>query len=210
MLTTTRLIAGYDGTPVSSLPDLDLGPGQSCLLKGRSGSGKTTILHTIGGLLRPISGSVKVGEHKVDEMSEAERDRFRGQKIGIVFQTLHLIKSLTILQNIMLAPAMANTLQNSEQALLLLDKLGIKDLADKPATSLSQGQAQRVAIARAIINEPAIILADEPTSSLDDESCTQTITLLHNLSREAKAVLIVSSHDARISSSFSQTITLGT
>lgn len=209
MLTITGLKAGYNGNVVATLPDLHLEQGHSCLLRGRSGSGKTTILHSIAGLSSPIAGTIKLNEHSIHSLSETQRDRLRGQKIGIIFQTLHLIKSLTVIQNILLSPSMVGLKQDVSKALHLLQRLGIEDLANRPAISLSQGQAQRVAIARALINDPELILADEPTSSLDDQACAQTMDLLHELALEARSILIVSSHDGRISSSFTQTVSLG-
>jgi putative ABC transport system ATP-binding protein len=208
MLTITGLKAGYGGQAVVSLPDIKLHQGQSCLLKGRSGSGKTTILQTLAGLSAPIAGAITLNGCDIHTLSESRRDHLRGQKMGIIFQTLHLIKSLNVTDNIRLSSHMAALPQKPERILSLLEKLGIKDLADRPATSLSQGQAQRVAIARALINSPELILADEPTSSLDDEACSQTMSLLQTLAREAGAILIVSSHDGRITPSFDQTITL--
>lgn len=209
MLTITGLKAGYDGKPVVSLPDITLHEGQSLLLKGRSGSGKTTILYSLAGLAAPLSGIITLNEQNIYALSETERDRLRGQKIGIIFQTLQLVKSLTVIDNLLLAPCMTGSPQNQEKAHQILETLGIKSLATRQATALSQGQAQRVAIARAIINSPKIILADEPTSSLDDEACKQTIDLLFKLAREAGAILIVSSHDTRLPSSCDQTVTLG-
>lgn len=208
MLTITGLKAGYDGKAVVSLPDIKLYQGQSCLLKGRSGSGKTTVLQTIAGLSNPVTGTITLNGRDIHALSESQRDHLRGQKMGIIFQTLHLIKSLNVTDNIKLSSHIAGLPQKPERITSLLETLGIRDLADRPATSLSQGQAQRVAIARALINTPELIIADEPTSSLDDDACSQTMSLLHTLAREAGAVLIVSSHDARITLFFDKTITL--
>lgn len=205
----THLHAGYDGQTVISLPSLTLHAGERCLLKGPSGSGKTTVLHTISGILPPVGGSVMLNSRDIYSLTDSARDRYRGQNIGFIFQTLHLIKSLSVLDNVLVASYATSHRQNREQALALLERLGIADLAHRPATAISQGQAQRVAIARALLGSPPLILADEPTSSLDDTSCAQTIALLIELTQAANAILIVSSHDSRIQNSFSHILNLG-
>lgn len=138
-----------------------------------------------------------------------QRGMVCAKKIGIVFQTLHLVKSLTVMENIMLGAFMAGAAQDRIWAAELLGRLGIAGLEDTPATAISQGQAQRVAIARALLNKPQLVLADEPTSSLDDASAAQVINLLKSLWAETGAALLVSSHDARIVNEFDQTIMMG-
>lgn len=208
MLSLNSLQAGYNGQSVVSLPPLSLAPKATCLIRGTSGSGKTTLLHTIGGLQAPVSGSVSLNGTDLYSLNESSRDHLRGQKISLIFQTLHLIKCLSVMENLMLAQHVSGQNQDHTKALSLLDRLGIADLKDRPAHTLSQGQSQRVAIVRALLKTPSVILADEPTSSLDDVSCQKTINLLKELSHEASAVLVVTSHDSRIFSAFDQTLTL--
>lgn len=209
MLTMTNLALGYDGAPVLHLNDVQLASGKDCLILGGSGSGKTTLLYTIAGLMLPLSGSIIIDGTDLASLSEAQRDKFRGRHIGIVFQTLHLVKSLTVLQNLLLAPYVTHQQQSKAGALEWLTKLGLADKADVLPQELSQGQAQRVAIARAVMNQPSLILADEPTSSLDDASCEVVLGLLKQAAKEAGATLLISTHDQRIKSHFSNVIQLG-
>ena len=209
MLIVNRLIAGHDGQTIVALPELTLQPRQHCLLYGASGSGKTTLLHALAGFGTRISGEVKVNDTDLYTLTETQRDRFRGQHIGIIFQTLHLVKSLTVLENLMLAPFVTKQTQDIACAKTLLAKLDIADLGDKSAAAISQGQAQRVAIARALLNKPAVLLADEPTSSLDDQAAENVIQTLLALAAESGTILIVSSHDNRIKHLFDQQIKLG-
>ena len=208
MLDVTHLAAGYNGATVVTLPKLQLDPGRSCLLRGKSGSGKTTILCALAGLLRPLSGSIYLDRIDLYNQTESELDRLRGQKIGVLFQNLHLIKSLNVVQNILLGAYAARQEQNIDWAQELLERLGIANLAHKPVTEISQGQAQRVAIARALINKPSLLLADEPTSALDNESAARVLDLLMALGNELRLSLVVTSHDERIFGAFDQVVTL--
>ncbi len=209
MLQVHHLTAGHNGQVIVSIPNLALQPGQTCLLSGQSGSGKTTLLHALAGFGTRISGDVKVNQTNLYSLKRAARDRFRGQHIGLIFQTLHLVKSLTVMENLLLAPFVTKQLPDTTHAESLLAKLGIADLKDKPATAISQGQAQRVAIARALLNKPFMLLADEPTSSLDDQAAENVMQTLLALTKESGTVLVVSSHDHRIQPHFDQQIKLG-
>ena len=209
MLTINNLKAGYGDKTVVDLKAFNVEKGKKCLIRGASGSGKTTLLYAIAGLGDIQGGTISVAGTDVYKLSEEERDRFRGEKLGIVFQTLHLVKSLTVLENILLGSFVNKREQNVAWAKELLARLGIADLADRPASEISQGQAQRVAIARALLNKPALLLADEPTSSLDSKSALQVIALLKSLSAEKGATLLVSSHDDRIQHEFDQTLEIG-
>jgi putative ABC transport system ATP-binding protein len=209
MITLQNLKLGYDGKTVVDIPHLTIPKGQKYLITGASGSGKTTLLFALAGLSQQLQGSVMINGMDIYKLNEAERDHFRGRHIGIVFQTLYLVKSLSILDNLLLAPFVNNTPQDKAWALHLLAKMGIDNLKDRAVTDISQGQAQRVAIARALLNKPALLLADEPTSSLDDAAAMQVVSLLTDLARETGATLVVSSHDARIKSAFDQTLVLG-
>ena len=175
MLNIERVTLGYEGKPVLNFKGLDLPKGGHCLLSGTSGSGKTTLLYAIAGLNPVISGRITINGTEVTALSEARQDYFRGQNIGIIFQTLHLVKSLTVLENLLLASYLVGHPQDTDSVITLLKKLGIEDKKDAMPSRLSQGQAQRVAIARAVLNKPKLILADEPTSSLDDKNCAEVI-----------------------------------
>lgn len=209
MLAISNLKAGYGNKTIVDLKDFKVEEGRKCLIRGASGSGKTTLLYAIAGLGDIQGGTISVAGTDVYQLSEGARDRFRGEKLGMVFQTLHLVKSLSVLENIFLGSFLNKHLQDVIYARELLVRLGIADLADRPASEISQGQAQRVAIARALLGKPALLLADEPTSSLDHKAAMQVIKLLGTLVAETDTTLLVSSHDDRIQSEFDQILEIG-
>ncbi|MCP1675395.1 putative ABC transport system ATP-binding protein [Natronocella acetinitrilica] len=186
-----------DGTTLQ-FPDWTLDGGSQWALIGPSGCGKTTLLQLLAGLRKPSSGSVQIGAQRLDQLSEQDRDRLRGRSIGIVFQTLYLLPTLSVLNNLLLAPAMAGLEPNRERALDLLRRLELDHLTNRHPDALSQGQAQRVAIARALMNRPALLLADEPTSALDDRACLRLLDLLKEETRLCAATLLVATHDQRV------------
>lgn len=209
MLKLSNVTLGYDGKPVLRFPGMELQKGGQCLITGASGSGKTTLLYAIAGLIPVMEGSVTIENTDIAKLSESGRDHFRGKHIGIVFQTLHLVKSLTVLENLLLASYVADQPQKRDNAKEVLHKLSIYEKMDALPEALSQGQAQRVAIARAVLHKPALLLADEPTSSLDDRSCEAVISLLQQVAKETNAMLVISTHDSRVKTHFSNVIALG-
>jgi putative ABC transport system ATP-binding protein len=209
VLQIRNLRAGYETQYVLDVPDLEIAKGARCLLYGPSGSGKTTLLYTMSGLAEYMEGTVTVAGCDIYSLPETARDQWRRKTVGIIFQDLHLLKPLSVMQNIVLGDFVQGAPQSKARADELLHKLGIADLAHRQVTKLSRGQAQRVAIARALYQKPDIILADEPTSSLDTDSATQVMTLLTRISDEMDMTLIVSSHDERIAGFFGQKYALG-
>lgn len=195
------------GSPVLHFQDCSIGQGQKVLLLGPSGSGKTTLLSVLAGLLKPTQGMVSIEGKDLYNLSAKERDHLRGRRFGFVFQTLHLLPSLTLRQNIALAGDMTG---NVDEARLdyLLKTLGLSDKAHRKPDALSQGEQQRAAIARAVLNRPAIIVADEPTSALDDANAYAVIELLEQQARETGAALLIATHDNRISGRFENIINL--
>lgn len=204
MLDLQDTVLGYGKKAVLHMGTLRIGPGGQCLISGASGSGKTTLLYSVAGLIPVLAGSVEINKTNITTMTETQRDRFRGRNIGIIFQTLHLVRSLTVLDNLLLASYATDLKQNKERARHMLHRLGIEDKRDELPGNLSQGQAQRVAIARAVLHKPSLILADEPTSSLDDKSCARVIEILLQVAREAGAALLIATHDNRIRPHFTQ------
>lgn len=196
-----------DGTTVA-LPDWHAGTGEHWALLGPSGSGKSTLLNILGGLLRPAGGHITIDGQQLETLDERALDRFRGQHIGIVFQTLHLVDALNVRDNLLLARYFAGLPQDRDQIAGVLDVLGIGDLAKQPPHRLSQGQAQRVALARAVINEPSVILADEPTSALDEANCRQVLDMLGSQARACNATLVVATHDPRVRDYMDHTLEL--
>ena len=209
MLTLKSLKAGYDGKAVVEIADLSLSHGEHCLILGKSGSGKTTLLYVLAGLLVPLSGEIMLGNTNIAALSGSALDSFRGKNIGIIYQTLHMVSALSVLENILLVAYAAGVQQDAAKAETLLASLGILECAHKKPETLSQGQQQRVAIARAAMNAPKLILGDEPTSALDDEACDAVMKLLLDTAAASGASLVITTHDARIKKHFTKTITLG-
>lgn len=179
------------------------------LVLGPSGSGKTTLLQLLAGLALPSAGRILIAGRDLAAMSEGERDVFRGRTIGFVFQALHLVRALSVLDNLRLAAFLTGTERSREELEALLQAVGLGERAGARPADLSQGEAQRVAIARALVNRPRLILADEPTSALDDRNARTVIELLLARAEEAGAALVVATHDARILPWFEQRLELG-
>lgn len=199
----------YGGHLVLDLPEhIEANPGERWLLHGPSGSGKTTLLHIIAGLLKPSQGSVHIAKQDIYAMTETARDRFRGQRIGIVFQQFYLLPVFTVLENLLMAHYMAGVQQDKARVQQVLAALGLAGREHAYPSELSFGQQQRVAIARAVVNRPQLLLADEPTSGLDDARSKQVLDLLTSSAREVEATLVVASHDHRITDSFDHCIAL--
>jgi putative ABC transport system ATP-binding protein len=180
--------------------DLDVNEGELLMLMGPSGSGKTTLISIISGILSKTSGECKLGGFDLGAMSPTELTRFRGQKIGFVFQTFNLIPMLTCTENVAI-PLILNGMDREEaekKAKQKLADVGLSDKADTTPDQLSGGQQQRVAIARGVIHEPDLIVCDEPTSALDHETGMKIMQILHSLVKNRKKTLIVVTHDARI------------
>ena len=192
------LVFTYPGasSPVVRVRDLALDPGEQVVVTGSSGRGKSTLLHLIAGLMEPDSGGVSIAGTPLRTLRGSARDTFRGRQIGMVFQTFHLLHGFTAAENV-LAALKFSTLPRSEhkaRALGLLGRLGI-DRPDAPAEELSVGQQQRVAVARAVACRPALVLADEPTASLDPENAAEAVRLLQETCRESGSALVCVTHD---------------
>jgi putative ABC transport system ATP-binding protein len=198
MLKVENLIAGYRSGPITRLPALNVEQGQAALILGPSGSGKTTLLLAIAGLARKFGGAVSIAGVDPFSLAPSQRDEFRGRTLGFVFQDLHLVTGLSTLDNVLLAPFAAHQRQDKKRAEKLLDQLGLAGVAHKPAERISRGQAQRAAIARAMLLKPQLLLADEPTASLDDEACETVAGLLQQAAAETGAALVIATHDARL------------
>jgi ABC-type lipoprotein export system ATPase subunit len=198
MFEVRALRHAYDGVDVLRIDEWHAEQGSHWLVLGPSGSGKSTLLHILAGILRPSAGEVVVARQTLSTLAAAELDRFRGKEIGIVLQRLHLVSSLTVLHNVLLGQYAAGVGQDRARALETLAGLDLADKANAYPYQLSFGQAQRVAVARAIVNRPSLLLADEPTSNLDDGRCLQTLDLLQTQARACGATLLIATHDQRI------------
>jgi len=182
----------YGAREVLRLERFEASQGEKWLVLGPSGSGKSTLLHILAGLLRPTEGSVEVA-----------------RPIGIVPQKLHLIPSLDVEQNLLLAQYLAGAKQEPARAAQVLAGVALADRAHARPHQLSHGQAQRVAVARAVMNRPRLLIADEPTSNLDDAHCAAALDLLEAQAAECGATLVVATHDARAKPRFERRLELG-
>jgi len=205
ILITKSLSKTYhpNGAAVRALREVDLAlaPGEFVTVMGPSGCGKSTLLHLSGGLDRPTSGEVYLNGARVDTLSEAGWAVLRRRQVGFVFQFFNLIGNLTVADNVelpaLLAGVSSNEARRRRQALLA--DLSITDKADIVPSQLSGGEQQRVALARALINQPAVLLADEPTGNLDSQSSAEVLALLQRMNVQGQAILLVT-HDARVAS----------
>jgi len=196
----SRLYQG-DGERFAAVREVNLEakPGQFLALMGPSGCGKSTLLNMLGGIDRPSAGEVWVAGTRIDRLSETALALFRRKHVGIVFQFFNLIQNLDALSNVELPSLLAgrSARETRQQALDLMEALGIADLSRKMPNQLSGGQRQRVAIARALINKPAVLLADEPTGALDQESGAGVMRLFRRLHAEGQTILMVT-HDPKV------------
>ncbi len=188
--------------------DLDIAQGDFVCLSGPSGSGKTTLLNAMGGLDRPDSGQIQLGEYRVDQLSKSALADMRLHSIGFVFQAYNLVPVLSAKENIEFVMQLQGVpaQERSKKSLAILDEVGLKGLENRRPAQLSGGQQQRVAVARAIVSEPKLVLADEPTANLDSQSAMQLIELFLSLNAERKITFVIATHDERVMSFCSRLI----
>ncbi|MDZ4691521.1 ABC transporter ATP-binding protein [Terricaulis sp.] len=206
-----RFRNGDEFTEVLKGVDLTLQPGELAALLGASGSGKSTLLSIVGLLLRPTAGTITIAGDRVDTLSDAERALFRNHRLGFIFQFHHLLPDFTATENVAFpaaAPAGGITAAMRQRARELLARVGLADRLDFPATRLSGGQKQRVAIARALMNKPDLVLADEPTGSLDRVSAEQVLDLMREVNREDGATFLICTHDEQVAARCTRRISL--
>jgi ABC-type lipoprotein export system ATPase subunit len=198
VLSTDGVVLARGGRAFAALPDLSLAPGRSVAILGASGSGKSTALMALAGIRAPAAGEIAVEQTLLWNLGAAERDRFRGRRIGLVFQSFHLIDAVSVAANLALAARCAGLPRAPDRARALLQRLGLTELQAQRADRISHGQAQRVAVARALFNRPAAVLADEPTSALDDGNAASLLALLKEAALAEGAGLVIATHDRRV------------
>lgn len=208
MVEVEALEHGFGGRSVLRLPSWRVGAGEHCLVVGPSGSGKSTLLHLLAGVAAPRAGVVRVAGQDLAALAPSARDRFRGRKVGLILQAFHLLDTLNVIDNVRLARRLAGLPEDRTRCREVLEALGVAEVARARPSTLSHGQAQRVALARAVVNRPAVILADEPTSSLDDESCERVAALIEAEAARHGAALVVATHDSRLHGRFGQRLAL--
>ena len=189
---------------------LSIDQGERVAMMGPSGSGKSSLLHCLAGVLTPTSGSVALDGHRLETLSDAERSRLRLFRMGVVFQFGDLVPELTLLENVMLPAQLLRmgTRDARSRAMELLDRLGVAAVADHRAGGVAGGQAQRAAVARALVHRPQVVLADEPTGSLDTVNAEIVLDALVDLSVECEAALLVVTHDHQVASHLDRMVTM--
>lgn len=209
MISIDGLKFGYNGKEIINLPQWNLSQGEHSLFLGNSGSGKTTLLHLLAGLLKPQSGDIEIDGTSITRLKTSGMDLFRGRNIGLIFQAAHMIDALSVRDNLLLTQYLAGLPRDENRITEVLTGLNLGQKLNSMVYELSQGEAQRATIARAMLNKPAVILADEPTSSLDDDNCDKVINMIIKQANQNNATLIISTHDQRIKSKFSNFLKIG-
>jgi putative ABC transport system ATP-binding protein len=198
MIQTRGLRYRYPGGAELVFPDVDVPRSQVLLLSGPSGCGKSTWLSLAAALVQPTAGTLTVAGQPLAALTQTAADAWRAKAIGFLPQKLHLSSALTVQQNLALVFWAAGVAENTERIRAVLDSLGVGALAQRKPSQLSGGQAQRVALARAVLQNPQLLLADEPTASLDDEAAADAVGLLLTTARNHGATLVIATHDARV------------
>lgn len=196
---------GNQSTPVVRVESFSIHSGETLAMHGESGSGKTTFLNLLSGILSPDQGSISLNGTELCGLSENQRDIQRARTIGYVFQSFHLLQSCTALENVLLAMSFAGRVEQ-EWAEEMLSRVGLKDRLHYKPGELSVGQQQRVALARSLVNRPVLLLADEPTGNLDSRNAQEVLEIMRNLCLENQASLLLVSHDEKIVSSFDRQV----
>jgi putative ABC transport system ATP-binding protein len=209
LVKTEKLTFCYPSSGIEyAFPDIQLEKGENLLLTGKSGSGKTTLLHLLAGILIPTGGSVVIDGVTTGALRAHEMDQFRGKKIGLIFQENYFIESLSVMNNLTYTSILCGLKPDKVHIGNLLRELDIAALSGKKPGKLSRGELQRFSIARALVNKPVVLLADEPTSSLDDENCGRFADLMKQVSVSHGLSLIVATHDGRLKPGFTNSINL--
>ncbi|PIQ85129.1 MAG: lipoprotein-releasing system ATP-binding protein LolD [Candidatus Omnitrophica bacterium CG11_big_fil_rev_8_21_14_0_20_45_26] len=201
ILSTHQLCKSYQ-TPHGNLKvlkgvDLEIKEGEMSMIVGRSGSGKSTLLHLLGGLDRATLGKIFFKDRDLSHLNDRQISEYRLKHVGFVFQFYHLLPELTLLENVLL-PTMINGGRDQKRAKILLSRVGLSGRADHYPSELSGGELQRTAIARALMNQPDIVLCDEPTGNLDEQTADQVFDLLIQLQKEEKTTFVIVTHESAL------------
>lgn len=197
-----------ESVPVLDIESFTMDAGEQCALEGQSGSGKSTLLHVISGIMRPDQGKVVIDGVDLMSLSEARRDRIRADRLGLVFQQFNLLPGFTALENVLVAMSFSSTKVNRQRAIDLLASVGLDDRMHHKPAELSIGQQQRVAVARALANRPRVVLADEPTASIDPGHQQQVVDLLKDTCAQYEVALLVVTHAPEVAGQFATRVRL--
>jgi ABC-type lipoprotein export system ATPase subunit len=202
MIEIKNLTYQYGKNNALIFPDFSCKKGEQMLIIGQSGCGKTTLLQLIGGILQVQRGEICVNNTFINTLKNSQLDKFRGQNIGFILQQHHFLAALNIEENLLLSQNLAGVKEDKKAIYVFLERLNIAHKAKEKPYKLSQGEQQRVAVARALIHQPKLILADEPSSALDDNNCRQVITLLQEQAKINDTTLLIVTHDTRLKENF--------
>lgn len=205
---SSNLSFSYNSKVSFRFPDINLQSGESTLVLGRSGVGKTTLLHLLGGLLEPASGEIHINGVKFSNIPAKTKDKLRGKHIGIVFQKNYFLPYLSIEQNLKAAASIQATSITNTEIKTVLEELNITHTLKKQPSECSIGEQQRASIARVMLQRPSVILADEPSSALDDLNAKKVSEILKNVAESNQSSLIIVTHDSRLKNNFSKTFEL--
>jgi putative ABC transport system ATP-binding protein len=206
VLFLNKLEFSFNEKPLININEFQVRARERIAIMGPSGCGKSTFIHLVAGLLKPQKGTIRIKNQDITKLEEWKIDRLRGRSIGIVFQRLHLLPSISILDNLLLAQKLAQTKVDRRSAMDLLKRLDLEECVNKFPHHLRQ--AQRAAIARAVIHKPALVIGDEPTSALDDGNAQEAIRLLNELSESVGFALLIVTHDKRVRDSMDSVLSL--
>ena len=198
---------GGEAHTVLDVPEFTLDAGQHVALRGASGTGKTTFLNCIAGILRPDQGDIELAGQNIAVASEGHRDQLRARHIGYIFQTFNLLQGYTCLENVLLGMSFSGQAK-IQAAAAILKRVGLSDRMDYRPSELSVGQQQRVAVARALANRPQLVLADEPTGNLDPQNAREALQLIREVCEENQAALLLVSHDQAVLDQFEDSLDL--
>lgn len=194
--------------PILDIPHFAVAEGEQVVLVGRSGGGKTTLLHSIAGITRVDRGSITIDGRDLTTLSEAGVDRLRAQKIGYVFQTFNLLSGFSALENVLLGMTFAGKAGDQARAKHLLERVGLGHRLTHKPSAMSVGEQQRVAVARALVNKPRLLLADEPTANIDPRNQQTIIDLIRGTCREENIALILVTHSMEVANQFDRVVRL--
>lgn len=208
MIKTENLTYQYPGGQELLFPDVKLERKQHLVVLGESGKGKTTFLHLMAGLMQPKSGAIEIEGLRLDKLSGASLDRLRSKKIGLIFQKSHFIPSVSIAVNLEIAMEFAGQKADKEKISALAQNLSLAHRLHAKPAKLSQGELQRASVIRALVHSPDLVLADEPSASLDDKNCEAMILMMEREAARVGAALLVVTHDKRVKDYFNNQIVL--
>lgn len=208
MLKTTSITFSYNNLNSFIFPEISLNNSEDLLILGKSGVGKTTFIQILAGLLMPEKGSISLNGVKYADLSLKQMDEFRGKNISLVFQKPYFIKSINLLENLLTTLKLSGNEVDNKKCEYLLEQIGLSEKIYSKTYELSEGEKQRASIAMAVCKNPDLILADEPTASLDNENCDIIIKLLKEQAGNSNSKLIIVTHDQRLKNQFKNTINL--